>query len=659
MTRLSDPIKIRDMEAKNRLSFPPMLSGPSHDAKGCPTEKAFNLHEVKARGGVGIIIYEATGVNPLFVGGGGSNIGREENIPAYKKMTDMIHKYDVKTGMQLADGGIINYVFARFANIYVQPRGPSDVDLVHATSAFDLMDPTWRAGIKKDNASIKPLTVEEIVKFEDLFATGAKNVIKAGFDFVEIHSCHGSLYHTFLSPYLNKRTDEYGGSYENKCRFLLETVEKIRKNIGDKPIFVRISGDELVRDGNHLEDTRQIAKILEKGGVDCIDVTQGVIYRSPFGILVPTYCEHGCYIHLAEGIKKVVDIPVIGVGRIVNPRMADEFIQQGKADIINMGRQLICDPETPNKYFNGREDEIQSCVGCLIGCGTVCVQDAYGGQNYKELTQSTDLKKITVIGAGIAGMEAARVAKLRGHDVEIYEKSGKVGGLMPLVAAEYKKEEFINISNYLEKQLTKLGVQVHLNEDLTKQQVASLNSDILVLATGSEAVVPVKFEGNPNVFTQDESILKNKQMGKNLVVWGLDAYWKGGAETVPSLVEEGYNIKAFVGPEASIALAIASAQGRRFWIMRYLRDKQIPVYTNAKLVDVTENGVTFLNKDKEEQFIEADGLVFCGSRITNGKQLKAEFEGVVPEIVLIGDCKRPRDIREAMKDAQTFARSLN
>ncbi len=658
MPKLSDPIKIRNMEVKNRLAYPPMLSG-SHDKKGCPTDRSFNLHEIKARGGVGLITYEATGVDPRFVGGNGSNIGREENIPAYRKMTDMIHKYGAKTGMQLADGGIINFVFAKqYANIYVQPRGPSsNVDLVHATSANDLMNPKWRDGIMKDNASIKELSIEEIVKLEDLFANGAKNVIKSGFDYVEIHSCHGSLYHSFLSPYLNKRTDEYGGSYENKCRFLLETVEKMRKNIGDKPIFVRISGDELVRDGNHLEDTRQIAQVIEKGGVDCIDVTQGVIYRSPYGITIPTYCKHGCYIHLSEGIKKVVDIPVIGVGRIVDPRMADEFIQQGKADIIHMGRQLICDPETPNKYFNGQEDEIKSCVGCLVGCGYTCVQDAFGAQNYKELTQSTEPKKIIILGAGIAGMEAARMAKLRGHEVEIYEKSGRVGGLMPLVAAEYKKDEFIKISNYIEKQLKKLGVPIHLNKELTKEDVDSLNTDILVLAIGSDAVVPVKFESNPNVFTQDESILKNKPMGKNLVVWGLDAYWRGGAETVTTLVEEGYNIKAFVGSEAAVGQIITNP-GRRFWILRYLRDNQIPVYTNAKLLDVTEKGVKFINKEKKEQFVEADGLVFCGSRVTNGKKLKAEFEGVVPEIQLIGDCNKPRDIQAAMKDAQTFARNL-
>ncbi len=422
-------------------------------------------------------------------------------------------------------------------------------------------------------------------------------------------------------------------------------------------VSLLIGWDELVEDGNKSKDTVEISKILEKGGVDCIDVTQGVIYRSPYGITIPTYIDHGGFIHLAEAIKKNVDIPVIGVGRISDPRMANEFIQQGKADIINMARQLICDPCTPNKFIESRFKDIKECIGCLVGCGSVCVLDAYGGQNYTELVPSTDLKKIVIIGAGIAGMEAARVAKRRGHEVVVYEKSSKKGGLMPLLAAEYKKGDFIHISNYLENQLEKLGVPVHLNRDLTKEEVSDLNPDILVLAAGSEATIPVNLKGKANVLTQDEAILKSKPIGKNLVLWGLNGYWHGGAETVLSFIEEGYNVKAFAGPESIVGQVLPGA--RRFWILRYLRDKKIPVYTKAKLLDVTTEGVKFLDRDQKEQFIEADTLIFSGARISHGKKLQDKFEGAAPQIVLIGDCKSPRDIRSAMTDAQKFARSLN
>ncbi|HEC36635.1 hypothetical protein LCGC14_0705100 [marine sediment metagenome] len=653
--RITDPITIRGMEIKNRIGFAPCLTGSS-DAQGRPTQKTFNHYEGIARGGVGLITYEGTGVDPRGLGGNGSNIGKAENIPDYRKMTDAIHKHGVKTGVQIVDGGIITYYFVKMAGFYMPPIGPSKVDLYETISAAQLLIPNWKGMVEKDNAEVKVLSVDDMNKIGDMFATGAKNGIEAGFDFIEIHSCHGSLYHTFLSPYLNKRTDNYGGSYENRCRFLLETVGKIRKSIGDEyPIFVRISADELVDNGNRIEDTIEIAKILEKGGVDCIDVTQGVIYRSPIGITIPTYIDHGGFIKYAEAIKQNVNIPVIGVGRINSPAMADRFIQQGKADIIYLARQLICDPDTPNKYFKGQSDDIRCCIGCLVGCGSVCAQDAFSGQNYTELTPSTEPKKIVILGAGIAGMEAARIANLRGYDVEIYEKSDKKGGLMPLLALEYKKYDFKRAATYLEHQLEKAGVPIHLNKELTKEEIANLNPDILVLATGSDATIPVNLKGKPNILTQDEAILKSKQIGKNIVVWGLNGYWHGGAETILSFIEEGYNIKAFVGPEAVVGQVLPMS--RRFWIIRYLKEKNIPIYPKAKLVDF-EDGIKFLDEKGEEQFIEADTLIYSGARITNGKKLQQEFEGVAPEIVLLGDCKKPRDIKSALTDAQKFAREL-
>ncbi|MBY8992164.1 MAG: FAD-dependent oxidoreductase [Candidatus Lokiarchaeota archaeon] len=661
MPKISDPITIRNMEVKNRFGYPPMVSG-SHDSEGRPTEAAFTQYELKAKGGVGIMTYEASQLDTWLRGPGmtGPNIGRAENVPAFKKMTDRLHQHNVKVGMQMNKVGMISYTFGAMANFFGLPSniGPSSIDLEHATSAWALMVPTWSDTIKNNNLKIKELSVEEIDQIQDLYASGAKNAIDAGFDYVMVHSGHGTLPQSFLTPYFNRRTDKYGGSVEKRCTFIKETVGKIRKSIGDEPpILVRFSADELVHDGNKIENSIEIAQNMEKAGVDCLDITQGIILRSPFGITIPSYCKPGCFIHLPEEIKKHVDIPVMGVGGVNDPRMAAEFIEQEKCDIINMGRQLICDPETPNKYFDGRIDDIKRCLGCLMSCGT-CVYDAYSGLNYQELTPSAEKKKIVVIGGGIAGMEAARLAKLRGHEVELYEKSKKLGGLIPLLAKEFGKERYIQISDFLETQLKKLNIPVHLNKEATKDEIAFLNPDILILATGSEATIPVNLKGKANVLTQDESILKNKDLGKDIVVWGLNAYWRGGLESVVSLAEEGYNIKAFIGSEAAVGQVIASAAGRRFWIMRYLRDLKAPIYTNAKLLDVTDEGVKFLDKDKNEQFIEADSLVYCGSRIANGKALSEIFEGVAPEIKLLGDCNRPRDIQAAMTDAQKYIRSL-
>jgi 2,4-dienoyl-CoA reductase-like NADH-dependent reductase (Old Yellow Enzyme family) len=660
MPKLSDPITIRGMTAKNRLGYPPMLSFSSV-GKGCPSPRTFNIHRLKAQGGVGLITFEATGLEPQ-AGPGSPNMGRDENIPAYKKLTDMVHSHGAKIGMQLANSSLIGFVFMKYLfgmNPPFNPSAPSKVDIAKATAAVTLADPTWPDQMKNGNFEMQAFTKEQIITIEDQFAEGARRAIEAGFDYVDIHSGHGTTHASFLSPWLNKRTDEYGGSVENRCRFHSETMQKIREKIGpDHPIFIRFSADELISEGNKIEDGIKMAKALEKGGADVLDITQGIIYRSPFGIEIPSYCKHGCFIRLPEAIRKEVNIPVIGVGRIIDPAMADQFIQEGKADIIYMGRQLICDPETPNKYFSGRSDEIRHCMGCLQNCGRNCIQDAYGAQNYKELTTSTNPKKIVILGAGIAGLEAARVSKLRGHEVEIYEKSDKVGGLVPLIAAEYGKADFINSVTYAESQLKKLGVPIHLNKELGKDEIAALKPDILVLATGSEATIPVNLKDKPNVITQDESILKTKPIGKDIVVWGLEVYWRGGVESAISLIEEGYNVKAIVGPEKTIAGLLKTHMGRRFWLLNYLKKKDIPIYKNAKLLDVTEKEVKFLDENGDEQSIEADTLVYCGSRITHGKRLNEEFEGVAPEIVLIGDGKQPRDIEVAIKEAQDFARNL-
>ncbi|MFX0135021.1 MAG: FAD-dependent oxidoreductase, partial [Candidatus Hodarchaeota archaeon] len=351
---------------------------------------------------------------------------------------------------------------------------------------------------------------------------------------------------------------------------------------------------------------------------------------------------------------------IIGVGNIIDVKMADQFIQEGKADIIYMGRQLITDPETPNKYFNGQIEDIKYCIGCLVGCGEVCVLNPYKRHNYKELVPTEEPKKIIVLGAGIAGMEIARVAKLRGHDVEIYEKTEKVGGLVHLVAAEYKKEQFMNIVNYQKIQLDKLNIPIHFNRELTTDEIKELNCDVLVFAIGTKASIPIKFKDHANVLTQDEAILKSKPMGKDLVVWGLDTYWKGGAETAITLREQGYNIKAIAGTESRLAglLYIARLSGRLTWIHQYFKKNKIPIFKKASLIDVTDKAVIIQDYEGKEHVIDADTLIHIGARITPRKSLEKELENIGFKVEFIGDCKKPRDIQAAIKDAQRLARAI-
>jgi len=658
MPRVTDPLKIRNMEIKNRLGFPPMMSGSI--SNGIPGEKFYNVYEPIAKGGVGLITVEASSIDPM------NNpiqpcLGLEENIPAFKEFTDRIHEYGTKIGIQFAHGGILSLMMIAIMKFNMPVWAPSSVDPVVASSSYDLINPNWRQDLEKTGfKGIHEMTVEEMNGVGNRFAVAAKNAIDSGFDYVEIHSAHGTLYHDFLSPYYNQRTDEYGGSWENKTRFVRETIEKIRDKIGDIPIFVRISAEELLDDGLKVEDQKKVAVLLEKAGVDCIDVSQGIQVRTPEGINIPTYIPPGGFIHYPEAIKKVVNIPVIGVGNIIEMKMADEFIQQEKADIIYMGRQLITDPDTPNKYFNNQTDDTKYCIGCQVGCGAVCVLNPYERHSYKELIPTEEPKKIVILGAGIAGMEVARVGKLRGHDVEIYEKTDKVGGVMHLLAAEYKKEQFMNIVNYQKIQLNKLNIPIHLNRELTSNEIKELDCDVLVFAVGTEATIPVKYKDHPNVLTQDEAILKSKPMGKNVVIWGLDTYWKGGTETAITLREQGYNIKAIAGTERTLAGILTQARltGRVTWIHRYFKENKIPQFKKAKLIDVTDTAVIIHDSEDKEHIIKADTLVHIGARITPRKTLEKEFENVGFKIEFIGDCKKPRDIQAAIKDAQRLARAI-
>jgi len=658
MPRVTDPLKIRNMEIKNRIGFPPMMSGSI--SNGIPGKNFYNVFEPIAKGGAGYITVEASSTDPM------NNpiqpcLGLDENIPAFKEFTDKIHEYGTKIGIQFAHGGILALMMIAIMKFPLPVWAPSSVDPVVASSAYKLINPNWQDDLMKTGfKEIHAMTKEEIIQVEDRFVAAAKRAIDAGFDYVMIHSAHGTLYHDFLSPYYNQRTDEYGGTWENKTRFLRDTVAKMRDKIGDHPIYARISAEELLDNGLKIEDQKKVAVLYEKAGVDCIDVSQGIQVRTPGGINIPTYIPAGGFIHYAEAIKKVVNIPVIGVGNITDVKMADEFIQQGKADLINMGRQLICDPETPNKYFEGRYEDIKQCIGCLIGCTRVCVLNPYERHNYKELLPTEDPKKIVVLGGGIAGMELARVAKLRGHEVELYEKTDKLGGLMHILAAEYKKERFMNIVDYQIAQLKKLGVPVHLNKELSNDEVRELDCDVLVFAIGTKATIPVKFEGRTNVLTQDEAILKSKPIGKNVVVWGLDTYWRGGAETAMTLREQGHNIKAIAGTEKGLAGTITGPglTGRVTFIHRYFKENKIPVFKQAKLVDVTDKAVIIQDSEGKEHEIEADTLIHIGGRTTPRKTLEKEFENLGFKIEFIGDCKSPRDIQAAIMDAQTLARAI-
>ncbi|MDP2918595.1 MAG: NADH:flavin oxidoreductase, partial [Dehalococcoidia bacterium] len=361
--KVFEPLEVNGMEIPNRLGLSSLLNNPVGEDGG-PGDTTVKWFEARAQGGVGLVLSGAVqpveSAMPMF-----RRISLalydDKYIPGFKRIADVVHKHGMKFGVQIAMGGPMTGT---------APSMPPYPDEVHATR-------TVGESMGGGAIPIRELSIDEIIKASDAFAATALRVKKAGADCVEIHCTHGgaSLLCSFLSPYYNKRTDQYGGNWENRLRFTLETVEKVRKAVGkDFPVLIRLCGDQLLGEkGITTEATaKYIIPALDEAGIDAFDVSQGDNIRSQEGISIPMYYPRGCFIYVAEAAKKATKKPDFGVGRIVDIEMAERFLNEGKADLIFMSRQFTSDPDTVKKFLGGKADEIRKCIGCVAGCGRPC-----------------------------------------------------------------------------------------------------------------------------------------------------------------------------------------------------------------------------------------------------------------------------------------------
>ena len=563
--KLFQPIEIKGMKLKNRIGLPPLVNSPGGE-DGSANDLTTRWFEVRAKGGTGLILTGAVTVTAPPSGRPGGLFGAmglcfydDKYIPGFAKVAEAVHSHGAKLGVQLAAGGPM---------LGQGPSGPPYPDEEHPTLSQN--EARWGRA-----TPVRELSVAEIEQLEDDFAAAAARAKAAGFDCVQLHCAHGgaTLHCSFISPYYNKRNDKYGGDWEGRLRFPVETIRKMREAVGeDYPILVRLSGDQLVGErGITLEDTTKfIVPALEKAGVDCFDISQGDITRSPQGIQIPLYYSRGCFIHLAAAVKQVTKVPVIGVGRIVDMGMAEKFLQEGKADIIHMGRQVTADPETPNKYFEGRPEDIRYCIGCLAGCGRPCPINYDIQDEPVTLTPAERPKKVLVVGSGVGGMEAARIAALRGHQVTLMEKDSELGGMVAALALNPAMAEFGNIVDYLAAQMRKLKVDVRVCKEVTATDVEDLKPDVVMLATGSSLTLPEITRGKPGVMTHIESLKRQREIGQRVVIWGLVA-----ASWAISLAEEGKDV-IMIGRGGEDTLARDDVSTRRTWIIRKLTDIDIP-----------------------------------------------------------------------------------
>ncbi|RLI80120.1 NADH oxidase [Archaeoglobales archaeon] len=624
--KLFEPIEIEGMWIKNRIVMPAVGTN-FWSIDGAVTDKLLDFYEERAKNGVGYVVVGVAKIEPQFFGG--LAVHDDSYIPGLKKLAEVFHRHDVRCAVQLWHPG----------------RYEISLSDSEPVSASDIPPPIFT------KRRPKALSIEEIHKIQDEFVEGALRAKKAGFDAVELICSAGYLISQFFSPATNKRDDEYGGSIENRARFATEIVERIKKEV-NIPVGCRISGEEFVEGGNTLEDMKKIAKLLEEAGTAYLNVTAG--WHESRKPLITMFVPRAAFVYLAEGIKSVVDVPVIASNRINTPEIAEKILQEGKADMVSMMRALLADPELPKKAMEGRNDEIRVCVACNQGCMdyafqgrpiTCLVNPAVGREAEFRDLKAEKKKKIVVVGGGPAGCKAAEMLAEKGHEVILFEKSDGLGGQLLLASKAPYASEFGTIPEYFERILPKKGVEIGLNSKASAEEILSLNPDVVVLALGASPIIP-EIPGVEKAITAFE-VLAGKETGDRVVVIGGGGV---GCSTAAKLAVEGKNVTIVemlrkIGSDIGIST--------RWNVLLFLREKGVRMLTETKAVEIKDGGVV-VETNGERKTLECDtAVISVGTKPNNG--LYEELNGKIKEIYLIGDCKSPAKALEAIKDAAELA----
>lgn len=654
--KLFSPKNIGKMTVPNRIVMTAMgnhLAEPD----GCVSEADIAFYGARAKGGVGLVITECACVN-LAIGKGNCRqmaVDDDKHIEGLKRLADEVHKYGSKIAVQIYHPGRQG-IAAINGNTTMQAPSVTECQVVH--------QPTHE------------MTKEEIKDTINRFIQGAKRLQKAGIDAVELHGAHGYLINQFLSPYTNLRTDEYGGSFENRMRFLDEIIDGIRKECGkDYPIIVRISADEQMGYVGHpelglkLEDGVKIAKHLEAKGIDAIDVSCG-IYETMNTAWEPVGFDQGWKIHIPARIKEAVSIPVIGVAVIREPEYAEKILSEGKVDFIGSARQFFADPEWANKAKAGKEKSIRKCISCLYCMETLmacdisqipmaCAINYEGGRENQygddRLKKDGNGRVVTIIGAGPAGMEAARILAKRGFKPVVFEKRSEVGGQIVYGSKPPKKEKVAWLIDYQKGQLEELGVEVKLNHAPTLEELKSLNPYAVFVAQGSNPIMPESIPGinGEKVYTPID-ILSGKVTlkGRKVAVIGSGMT---GLETAEFLGAQGNEVSVFemadeIGPGLFFQNLID--------VMGRVREHGIKLYPNHKLVKIDGTTVTLEKTDtKELKTFEFDAVVLSLGTTPNTEMVE-EIKKTFAKVILLGDAAKAGRIEGAISSGYKEAFEL-
>jgi len=666
--KLFEPISIGKVEIKNRIAMAPMAIGGLTTPDGGFAGRAIDYYVERAKGGVGLIITAAALIDneterfPRSTLSAARN--RDHFIETASELTEKVHAHGSKIFVQLTAG---------VGRVAAPPRRApaSDFTPVAPSPIPYYWDPT---------ITCRELTVEEIQKLVTKCGNAAEAAAAAGFDGIDFHGLHeGYLVDQFAIAMFNRRQDKYGGDLRARLTLPIEILREFKKRAGkDFPVQLRLSVKSYVKDwrqgglpgeefkelARDTEEGLEVARIMEEAGYDAFDADAGT-YDAWYWAHPPNYLEHGCYLHLTERLKKVIKVPVIVAGRMEVPELAEQAIAEGKADIVVLGRGLLADPYWPNKVKEARARNIRPCLGCHQGCLgrmiaregplSCAVNPACGNETDYAIQPANEVKKVMVIGGGVAGMEATRVAAIRGHSVTLYEKNDRLGGhVLTASVPSFKKDE-VRLLDWYQTELTELKVRINMGKKATAELIQKEKPDAVIIATGSKPVIPdIPGINKDKVTTAIDLLLGKKKAGKQVVIVGGGLI---GCETALWLAQQGRQVTIVEALDRLMQAGIPVPRPNMMMLRDLLRFHQVKVLTNTALSEVTDDGVVVVEKSSKKATLPSDTVVIAVG-LCPDKELYSSLKDSAPNVHIVGDAVEAQNIMHAVWDAYELARNI-